>query len=26
VLGVTLCLYFIGWMLMAGILEHAPEH
>jgi len=26
VLGVTLCLYFIGWMLMAGIVEHAPEH
>lgn len=21
----ALCLYFIGWMLMIGILEHAPE-
>lgn len=20
------CLYFIGWMLIVGILEHAPEH
>ncbi len=23
--GVLLCLYFIGWMLIVGILEHAPE-
>lgn len=23
--GVALCLYFIGWMLVVGILEHAPE-
>lgn len=22
----ALCLYFIGWMLMIGILEHAPEN
>jgi len=21
----ALCLYFIGWMLVVGILEHAPE-
>jgi capsular polysaccharide transport system permease protein len=26
VLGVTLCFYFIGWMLLAGIVEHSPEH
>jgi capsular polysaccharide transport system permease protein len=25
VLAVSLCLYFIGWMLVVGILEHAPE-
>jgi capsular polysaccharide transport system permease protein len=25
VLGASLCLYFIGWMLVVGILEHAPE-
>jgi len=25
VFGATLCLYFIGWMLVVGILEHAPE-
>jgi capsular polysaccharide transport system permease protein len=25
VAGVALCLYFIGWMLVVGILEHAPE-
>lgn len=25
VLAVSLCLYFIGWMLIVGILEHAPE-
>jgi capsular polysaccharide transport system permease protein len=25
VLGATLCLYFIGWMLVVGILEHSPE-
>jgi capsular polysaccharide transport system permease protein len=25
VFGVSLCLYFIGWMLVVGILEHAPE-
>jgi capsular polysaccharide transport system permease protein len=23
--GVSLCLYFIGWMLVVGILEHSPE-
>ena len=23
--GVLLCLYFIGWMLIVGILEHSPE-
>lgn len=26
IFGVALCLYFIGWMLLAGIREHAPEH
>jgi capsular polysaccharide transport system permease protein len=25
VFAVSLCLYFIGWMLVVGILEHAPE-
>lgn len=25
VAAVSLCLYFIGWMLVVGILEHAPE-
>jgi capsular polysaccharide transport system permease protein len=25
VFATTLCLYFIGWMLVVGILEHAPE-
>jgi capsular polysaccharide transport system permease protein len=25
VAGVALCLYFVGWMLVVGILEHAPE-
>jgi capsular polysaccharide transport system permease protein len=25
VLGASLCLYFIGWMLVVGILEHSPE-
>ena len=25
VLGASLLLYFVGWMLIAGILEHAPE-
>ncbi|MFD1104280.1 Wzz/FepE/Etk N-terminal domain-containing protein [Sphingobium olei] len=25
VLGVSLCLYLVGWMLVVGILEHAPE-
>jgi len=25
VVGVTLCLYLVGWMLLVGILEHAPE-
>jgi capsular polysaccharide transport system permease protein len=25
VFGITLCLYFIGWMLVVGILEHSPE-
>lgn len=25
VTGVLLCLYFIGWMLIVGILEHSPE-
>jgi len=23
--AIALCLYFIGWMLIVGILEHAPE-
>lgn len=25
VAAAAICLYFIGWMLMVGILEHAPE-
>ena len=25
VVGAAICLYFIGWMLVVGILEHAPE-
>jgi capsular polysaccharide transport system permease protein len=25
VFGASICLYFIGWMLVVGILEHAPE-
>ena len=25
VFGVSLCLYFIGWMLVVGILEHSPD-
>ncbi|WP_338503361.1 capsule biosynthesis protein [Sphingomonas kaistensis] len=25
VFAASLCLYFIGWMLVVGILEHAPE-
>lgn len=25
VFGAVICLYFIGWMLVVGILEHAPE-
>ena len=25
IFGATLCLYFIGWMLIVGILEHSPE-
>jgi len=25
VFAASLCLYFIGWMLLVGILEHAPE-
>lgn len=25
IFGVAICLYFIGWMLIVGILEHAPE-
>lgn len=25
VFGGTLCLYFIGWMLVVGVLEHSPE-
>jgi len=25
VLGASLCLYFVGWMFLVGILEHAPE-
>ena len=26
VFGVVLCLFFIGWMLLAGVIEHSPEH
>ncbi|MDE2303316.1 MAG: capsule biosynthesis protein [Sphingomonadales bacterium] len=26
VAATVLCLYFIGWMLVVGIIEHAPEH
>lgn len=26
ILGALLSLYFIGWMFVVGILEHAPEH
>lgn len=26
VAAVALCLYFIGWMLVAGIIEHAPDN
>lgn len=25
VIGATICLYFIGWMFIVGILEHKPE-
>jgi capsular polysaccharide transport system permease protein len=25
VLGASICLYFIGWMLVVGILEHSPD-
>jgi capsular polysaccharide transport system permease protein len=25
VFGASLCLYFVGWMLLVGILEHAPD-
>ena len=25
VIAASLCLYFIGWMLVVGILEHSPE-
>jgi capsular polysaccharide transport system permease protein len=25
VLGATLCFYFVAWMFVVGILEHAPE-
>jgi len=25
ILGFALCLYFIIWMFVVGILEHAPE-
>lgn len=25
VFGASLCLYFVGWMLIVGILEHSPE-
>lgn len=25
IFGSSICLYFIGWMLVIGILEHAPE-
>lgn len=26
IFAASLCLYFIGWMLIVGILEHAPEN
>lgn len=26
VAGVALCLYFIGWMLVVGIIEHSPDN
>ena len=26
VAGIALCLYFIGWMLVVGIIEHSPDH
>lgn len=26
VFGCALCLYFVGWMLIVGILEHAPDN
>lgn len=26
VLGAALCLYFIGWMLVVGIIEHSPDN
>lgn len=25
VFGASICLYFVGWMLIVGILEHAPD-
>ena len=25
IFGALVCLYFIGWMVVVGILEHAPE-
>lgn len=25
IFGASLCLYFVGWMLVVGILEHSPE-
>ena len=25
IFAASVCLYFIGWMLVVGILEHAPE-
>jgi capsular polysaccharide transport system permease protein len=25
IFGASLCLYFIGWMLVVGVLEHSPE-
>jgi len=25
IFGTSLCLYFIGWMVIVGILEHSPE-
>ena len=24
--GAALCLYFIGWMLVVGVIEHSPDH